>query len=62
MRLRTALLAFTLLAGSTAVCAQTVRPTTAVAPARSRRMSSRSSGRSCNVHAANVQKITPRME
>ena len=33
MRLRTALLAFTLLAGSTAACAQTVAPTAAVAPA-----------------------------
>ncbi len=33
MRLRTALLAFTLLAGSTAACAQTVAPTAAVATA-----------------------------
>ncbi len=33
MRLRTALLAFTLLAGPTAACAQTVTPTAAVAPA-----------------------------
>ncbi|MCW0046669.1 hypothetical protein OIU13_09005 [Brevundimonas sp. BT-123] len=33
MRLRTALLAFTLLAGSTAACAQTVAPTAALAPA-----------------------------
>ncbi|MNU51540.1 hypothetical protein D3C71_405340 [compost metagenome] len=33
MRLRSALLAFTLLAGSTAACAQTVQPASAVAPA-----------------------------
>ena len=33
MRLRTALLAFTLLAGSTAACAQTVAPTAALTPA-----------------------------
>ena len=33
MRLRTALLAFTLLAGPTAACAQTVAPTAVVAPA-----------------------------